>query len=103
VWLPGSGRSTLDLVGPGLTVLVGPRRERWDAAVSAWPSGGPPLSVEAVDRMSARALGTPEGGALIVRPDAAPVGVWPPGTEATAVSAAMSGLVRGPALVGAPG
>jgi 2-polyprenyl-6-methoxyphenol hydroxylase-like FAD-dependent oxidoreductase len=63
VWLP-DGRSSLDLLGPGLTLLGdGPA-----------PPHGPPVTVHRLDPLSARAIGVPPGGALLVRPDGRPVG-----------------------------
>lgn len=66
----GAGRSTLDLVGDGLTVLAEP----------SWPAGAVDAAAQvdhrAVDGPVARALGVPPGGALLVRPDAKVACAW---------------------------
>jgi putative polyketide hydroxylase len=66
LWL-ADGRSTLDLVGPGLTAFTGPRGEAVRNGVAA------PVAHHVLDAMSARSLGIRPGGALVVRPDAVPV------------------------------
>jgi putative polyketide hydroxylase len=69
IWLPGSpDLSTLDLIGPGLTVLTGPEPGPWATAVS----GAVPVDRHRLDTITARALGIPRDGALVVRPDGAP-------------------------------
>ena len=62
--------STLDLLGPGWTLFTGPSRAAWDAV--GLPSGAP-LTVEALDAVTARALGLRGDGALLARPDGVPV------------------------------
>ena len=64
--------STLDLLGPGLTLFTGPDTAALDAAAA----GGPPVTVRPLDAISARALGIRGRGALLVRPDGAPARLW---------------------------
>lgn len=74
-WLPSrSGQvSTLDLLGPGWTLFTGPSSGAWDAAGS--PSRAP-VTVRALDAVTARALGVRGDGALLARPDGVPVAAW---------------------------
>jgi putative polyketide hydroxylase len=70
VWVPtDEGRvSTLDLLGPGLTVFTGPDAPRHDAD----EPGGPPITIRRLDAIAARSIGIHGSGALIVRPDGTP-------------------------------
>jgi putative polyketide hydroxylase len=69
VWAD-DGVSTLDLLGPGLTLFSdGPARHAHRT--------GPPISVRELDPLTARALGVPAGGALLTRPDGRPLEAWP--------------------------
>jgi hypothetical protein len=99
-WLDRDGRraSTLDLVGPGMTLLTGPGGERWRAA---GPAAGlaVPVDVHALDAITARTLGLTARGALLVRPDGRPV-MWAPG-DADALRAlhvALAGATHGDGL-----
>ena len=67
-------RSTIDLVGPGLTLLVGPDHE----ATQDDPArpGRPPVTTTALTPMAARALGLGRAGAVLLRPDGVPVASW---------------------------
>jgi len=79
VWLERGGQkiSSLDLLGPGFTLVVGPRGEAWRAAARAL-SGmrAAPLAVVQLEgdvpdprRRWARALGIGAAGASLIRPD----------------------------------
>lgn len=65
VWIDVDGRrcSTLDLLGPGLTVFTGPDSDPPER------NGGPPITVRRLDAVSASALGIRGRGALVARPD----------------------------------
>jgi putative polyketide hydroxylase len=82
--LPGPGsagsdghrRSTLDLLGPGLTLLTGPDARPWTAAAATLDTPFP-LTVHTLDPSTATALRVEGGGAVLVRPDAQVVAHWP--------------------------
>jgi 2-polyprenyl-6-methoxyphenol hydroxylase-like FAD-dependent oxidoreductase len=78
------GVSTLDLLGPGLTLVTGPDGEAW-AAAAAELGTCTPVASATLGAVTARAIGVPAAGALLVRPDGAPVG-WL-GAEAAGVAA----------------
>ena len=74
-WLPAeSGRvSTLDLLGPGWTLFTGPSGDGW---TSAAPSTAAPVTIRALDAMTARTIGVHGDGALLARPDGVPSALW---------------------------
>jgi 2-polyprenyl-6-methoxyphenol hydroxylase-like FAD-dependent oxidoreductase len=97
VWLPGSAGlvSTLDLIGPGLTLFTGPEGEAWVSA-AAELGDAPPLVVRCLDLVGARALGIRLGGALLARPDGVPAAWWPNGADCErALRAAVESCTRG--------
>jgi putative polyketide hydroxylase len=90
-WLPpanGHPISTLDLLGPGLTLLTGPDPRPWAAATldTAFP-----LDVHPLDHHVALALGIDPDGALLARPDAQVITHWP--TDPTDPSADLAEAV----------
>jgi putative polyketide hydroxylase len=72
----GHRRSTLDLLGPGLTLLTGPDGAPWTAAAATLDPPSP-LEVHALDPGAAAALGINPTGAALVRPDAQVIAGWP--------------------------
>jgi 2-polyprenyl-6-methoxyphenol hydroxylase-like FAD-dependent oxidoreductase len=78
-WLPtgnGHPRSTLDLLGPGLTLFTGPDAIPWTAATTALAPPYP-LDVHALDPSAATTLAITPDGAILVRPDAQLLAHWP--------------------------
>jgi putative polyketide hydroxylase len=74
-WLDGTARrSTLDLIGPGLTLLTGPAGERWRAVRADTVV---PLHTYALDDAASAAVGSNRDGAVLVRPDGHVVTRWP--------------------------
>ena len=72
VWVDGAETSTLDLLGPGLTLFHGPAaRPRLPAS-----SAGAPVAPVGLDAMAARAFGLGSVGAALVRPDGILVAAW---------------------------
>jgi 2-polyprenyl-6-methoxyphenol hydroxylase-like FAD-dependent oxidoreductase len=88
-WLPGSDTSTLDLVGEGLTLFT-TGSSRWRRA-AADLDASMPIAVRDTDVVTARTLGVVGTGALLVRPDGVPVGLWRTDAEA---DAQLAGAVR---------
>jgi putative polyketide hydroxylase len=77
-WLRHRDRrvSTLDLLGPGLTLLTGPDGHAWADAAAAMQTAFP-LDVHALDGPAAGLLGVGTDGAVLVRPDARVLARWP--------------------------
>ena len=90
VWVDGTKRSTLDLLGTGLTLFHGPASRPPSSAAS----DGPPLSVVALDTAAARAFGLGPAGAALVRPDGVLVAAWGNAPSASDVGRAASSLVH---------
>jgi hypothetical protein len=67
-------RSTIDLVGPGLSLLTGPKSH----AAHDGPArmGRPPITTTSLPHSAARALGLGPAGAVLLRPDGVPVASW---------------------------
>lgn len=76
-WLPGANGliSTLDLLGPGLTLLTDRAGQAWHAAADAVRTLVP-LARHALDDATAAAVGIEPGAALLVRPDARIASRW---------------------------
>jgi hypothetical protein len=72
---PAGPISTLDLVGPGATLLIGPRSTTWDRVI-ADVRAPLPVSLGRLDVVTARTLGIAPDGALLLRPDGFPVASW---------------------------
>lgn len=79
-WLPSTPEpvSTLDLIGPGWTVFTAARSPAMTGTGSSAP-----LTVRTLDAVTARTLGIPGDGSLLVRPDGLPVTRWPPAFRAS--------------------
>jgi hypothetical protein len=91
-WLPGADqeRSTVDLVGDGLTLLAGPSDPRW-LRFARYFKPNAPLSVHVIDARTSEALGLQPTGALLTRPDGREAGRWT--SPDTAIAAAVQGSV----------
>jgi putative polyketide hydroxylase len=103
LWLPDEDRpvSTLDLLTGGLTLLTGPEAESWESLAAATDTPAP-VSVRSLDALTARALGIARRGALLVRPDGVPAGLWTdPERAAAELPRAVAALSGGPHAVAA--
>ena len=82
-------RSTIDLIGDGLTLLAGPSDPRW-AAVAHTEPPNPPIKVHMLDARTTDALDLPPAGALLARPDGRELRRWT--SPDTAAEAGADGL-----------
>ncbi|HEU4539716.1 MAG TPA: FAD-dependent monooxygenase [Jiangellaceae bacterium] len=92
-WLShdGARTSTLDLLGPGLTLLTDEHGGIWRHAL---PSTVATIVTHIVDEPAAEALGMRGGGAVLVRPDAKPIATWLEAVQdpVSAMAAAVTGM-----------
>src|SRR6185437_6885425 len=100
-WLPGRHRSTLDLAGRGMTLIIGTDGKAWADAAAALSEPG--LGVGQVDLAAwGAAVGTGNGGALLVRPDQ--VVAWrhrgPAADPSAELSMALGRLLSQPTAAG---
>ena len=72
VWVPHDGHlvSTLDLLGDGLTLFVGPDADDFGPSGEAF---SPPVTTVRLDPIAARGLGLSTNGTLLTTPDGFPV------------------------------
>jgi hypothetical protein len=61
---------TLDLLGDGLTLFVGPN---WDGWLRPEDADTPPVTMKRLDAIAACGLGLTRAGSLLPRPDGEPV------------------------------
>ena len=92
-WLSDGVTSTLDLLGPGLTLLTGAKNEAWTEAAAA--GSRVPIDVRMVDTGAAESLGIDADGAVLVRPDGRPVGRWLAAVDSAELAGAVRGITAG--------
>ena len=92
-WLPAGSRerSTVDLIGDGLTVLAGPSDPRW-LRFARYLKPNAPLNVHVIDARTSQALGLQPTGALLARPDGRELRRWTSAGTAMAAAAESSVL-----------
>lgn len=84
-------RSTVDLIGDGLTLLAGPSDPRWPC-FAAHLKPNAPLDVHVIDPRTSEALGLQPTGALLARPDGRELRRWASADTAIAAAAESSVL-----------
>jgi putative polyketide hydroxylase len=90
-WLAGDQeRSTLDLIGDGLTLLAAPYDPRW-LRFARYFKPNAPLNVHVIDAHTSQALGLQPTGALLARPDGRELRRWT--SAGTAIAAAAESSV----------
>jgi hypothetical protein len=90
-WLAGDQeRSTVDLIGDGLTLLAGPSDPRW-LRFARYFKPNAPLNVHVIDARTSEALGLQPTGPLLARPDGRELGRWT--SAGTAIAAAESSVL----------
>jgi 2-polyprenyl-6-methoxyphenol hydroxylase-like FAD-dependent oxidoreductase len=89
----GARVSTVDLVGPGLTLLTDEYGGIWRHSL---PNVVAPIDMHTVDSAAAAALGIRGGGAMLVRPDAKPLVTWAAAVAdpVNAMAAAITGMAQ---------
>ena len=106
VWVARDGApvSSIDLLGDGFTLFVGPD---WDGPIPEDVTTSPPVTVERLDAVAARGLGLTTVGALLARPDGQPAALWNDGEASPArlarAIAAGSGAARPPEVAASIG
>ena len=92
-WLPAGDqeRSTVDLIGDGLTLLAGPSDPRW-RRFAAYIKPSAPVTVHVIDARTSQALGLQPAGALLARPDGRELRRWTSADTAIAAAAESSVL-----------
>jgi putative polyketide hydroxylase len=86
-WLAGDQeRSTVDLIGDGLTLLAGPSDPRW-LRFARYFKPNAPLDVHVIDARTSEALGLQPTGALLARPDGRELRRWTSADTAIAAAA----------------
>ena len=87
-WLPAGDqeRSTVDLIGGGLTLLAGLSDPRW-LRFATYFKPNAPLNVHVIDAHTSEALGLQPTGALLARPDGRELGRWTSADTAIAAAA----------------